>query len=476
MRQLKYHSYLIIFDEKTIGFQNRFRILAALHGTVKRNIPMKLLQGLVAAICLQALTANAGTVVENVRIWSENERTRVVLDLDRAVDHSIFTLRGPDRIVIDLKNSRLAEALESLPAGAGSVAGIRSGLRANGQLRVVLDLSQPVRSRSFTTGPNERYGDRIVIDLLQTGTLTPVRRAADARVRGRDIVVAIDPGHGGKDPGAVGKARTREKDVVLAISKALAARIDAEPGMRAVLIRDQDIYVDHRVRMDIARQRKADLFISVHADAVDNRGPRGASVYALSLRGASDEAARQLARRENASVGGVSLQNTDDALASVLIDLSQNAALSASLEVGQAVINELARVGKVHRNTVQQAGFIVLKSPDTPSILVETGFISNPTEEKNLRSQAYQSRLADAVMNGVRNYFYQNPPPDTRIAMEMRDRPEGTVRHVIARGDTLSEIAERYNVSPTAIRRANNLNNDRIRVGQTLAIPVLTGT
>ena len=437
---------------------------------------MKLLQGLVASLCLMALTATAGTTVENVRIWSENERTRVVLDLDQAVDHSIFTLRGPDRIVIDLKDSRLAGALENLPPGAGSVASIRSGLRANGQLRVVLDLVQPVRSRSFTTGPNERYGDRIVIDLQRTGTLTPVRRASEARVRGRDIVVAIDPGHGGHDPGAVGKGRTREKDVVLAISKALAARIDADPGMRAVLVRDKDVYVDHRIRMDIARAEKADLFVSVHADAVENRGPRGASVYALSLRGASDEAARQLARRENASVGGVSLENTDDALASVLIDLSQNAALSASLEVGQSVMNELARVGKVHRSTVQQAGFIVLKSPDTPSILVETGFISNPTEEKNLRSKTYQALLADAVLAGVRNYFYENPPPDTLIAMEMRKRPAGTVKHVIARGDTLSEIAERYNVSPIAIRRANKLNNDRIRIGQTLAIPVLTGS
>ena len=433
---------------------------------------MKLLQGLAASLCLMALTATAGTTVENVRIWSENERTRVVLDLDQAVDHSIFTLRGPDRIVIDLKDSRLAGALENLPAGAGSVASIRSGLRANGQLRVVLDLVQPVRSRSFTTGPNERYGDRIVIDLQRTGTLTPVRRASEARVRGRDIVVAIDPGHGGHDPGAVGKGRTREKDVVLAISKALAARIDADPGMRAVLVRDKDVYVDHRIRMDIARAEKADLFVSVHADAVENRGPRGASVYALSLRGASDEAARQLARRENASVGGVSLENTDDALASVLIDLSQNAALSASLEVGQSVMNELARVGKVHRSTVQQAGFIVLKSPDTPSILVETGFISNPTEEKNLRSKTYQALLADAVLAGVRNYFYENPPPDTLIAMEMRKRPAGTVKHVIARGDTLSEIADRYSVSLATLRRENRIRSDNhIRIGQVLVIP-----
>ncbi len=437
---------------------------------------MKLTKCLVVSLCLVALGAEAGTTVENVRIWSENERTRVVLDLDRPVDHNIFTLRGPDRIVIDLKDSRMSAALESLPAGSGSVATIRSGVRSNGQLRVVLDLAQPVRSRSFTTGPNERHGDRIVIDLLRTGSLAPVKRASEARVRGRDIVIAIDPGHGGKDPGAVGKARTREKDVVLAISRALADRINAEAGMRAILVRDRDIYLDHRRRMTIARNQKADLFISVHADAVADRGPRGASVYALSLRGASDEAARQLARRENASLGGVSLENTDDKLASVLIDLSQSAALSASLEVGQSVINELARVGKVHRSTVQQAGFLVLKSPDTPSILVETGFISNPTEEKNLKSRAHQARLADAVMNGVRRYFYENPPPDTLIAMEMRKRPSGTVKHVIARGDTLSEIAERYNVSTTQIRRANNLRNDRIRIGQTLAIPVLAGT
>ena len=437
---------------------------------------MKLLQSLVVSLCLVALGAEAGTTVENVRIWSENERTRVVLDLDRPVDHNIFTLRGPDRIVIDLKNSRMSDALRALPAGSGSVATIRSGLRANGQLRVVLDLAQPVRSRSFTTGPNERHGDRIVIDLQRTGSLTPVKRASEGRVQGRDIVIAIDPGHGGHDPGAVGKARTREKDVVLSISRTLAERINAETGMRAILVRHNDKYVDHWERMAIARRQKADLFISVHADAVEDRGPRGASVYALSLRGASDEAARQLARRENASLGGVSLENTDDKLASVLIDLSQNAALSASLEVGQSVINELARVGKVHRSTVQQAGFIVLKSPDTPSILVETGFISNPTEEKNLKSRAYQARLADAVLNGVRRYFYENPPPDTLIAMEMRKRPAGGVKHVIARGDTLSEIAERYNVSATQIRRANNLKNDRIRIGQTLAIPVLSGT
>ena len=432
----------------------------------------------VLAVCLTVLAfcAEAGTTVENVRIWHEDDRTRVVLDLDRPVAHNIFTLRAPDRLVIDLKDSRLSAGLKSLPAGTGSVRSVRSGVRADGQLRVVLDLTQSVRSRSFTTGPNDRYGDRLVIDLHRQGSLTPVKRASEARTPGRDIVIAIDPGHGGRDPGAVGKARTREKDVVLRISMTLAARINAEPGMKALLIRDRDTYIDHRRRIEIARRQKADLFISVHADAVDDRRPRGASVYALSLRGASDEAARQLARRENASLGGVSLEDTDDQLASVLIDLSQNAALSASLEVGQSVIGELAKVAHVHRRDVQQAGFIVLKSPDTPSILVETGFISNPAEERNLNNRNYQAKLAGAVLAGVRNYFYQNPPPDTRIAMDLRRRPAGQVKHVIARGDTISEIAERYNVSTTAIRRANNLRTDNIRIGQTLSIPVYSGT
>ena len=248
--------------------------------------------------------------------------------------------------------------------------------------------------------------------------------------------------------------------------------------MRAVLVRSGDYYVDHRRRMEIARKNKADLFISVHADAVDDRRANGASVYALSLKGASDEAARQLAERENASVrvGGVSLGDKDEVLASVLLDLSQSAALSASLDVGAKVIAELAGIGKVHRRTVQQAGFLVLKSPDMPSILVETAYISNPNEEKKLRDRKHQGRLADAILAGVRTYFYTNPPPDTRIAMEVRRQPARQVRHVIASGDTLSEIAERYNVSTSAIRAANKLSNDRIRVGQTLSIPVYSGT
>ena len=440
---------------------------------------MRISRFLVSSVLVLLCTAvQAGTTVENIRIWSDNGKTRVVLDLSQPAAHNIFTLRGPDRLVVDLKSSRLGTSLKSMPGGAGSVRAIRSAVRANGQLRVVLDLNEAVRSRSFTAGPNNKYGDRLVIDLQRSGSLHTVKTAAEAYHPGRDVVIAIDPGHGGHDPGAIGRGKTREKDVALQISRTLAARINSETGMKAVLVRNGDYYVDHRERMAIARRHNADLFISVHADAVDDRRANGASVYALSLKGASDEAARQLAERENAAVrvGGVSLEDKDEVLASVLLDLSQSAALSASLDVGSKVIGELARIGKVHRRTVQQAGFLVLKSPDMPSILVETAFISNPAEEQRLRDTRHQSRLADAILAGVRNYFYTNPPPDTRIAMEMRRVPAKQVRHVIARGDTLSEIAERYNVSTAAIRAANKLSSDSIRVGQTLSIPLYAGT
>ena len=431
-----------------------------------------------AIALISANCAVAATTVENIRLWAEDGRTRIVLDLSRPAQHNIFTLRGPDRLVIDLQDGRLSDTVKNLPDGSGSIRSIRTGVRANGQLRVVLDLLESVRSRSFTAGPNEKYGERIVIDLQRTGNLKTVKRASEGLVHGRDIVIAVDAGHGGHDPGAVGRGKTKEKTIALAVSKMLAQKINAEPGMKAILVRSNDRYIDHRERMEIARRGKADLFVSVHADAVDDRRANGASVYVLSTKGASDEAASRLAQRENSSnwIGGVSLADKDEVLASVLLDLSQSAALSASLDVGAAVIGELARVGKVHRRKVQQAGFLVLKSPDVPSILVETAYISNPDEERKLRNSAHQARLAGAILSGVRRYFYANPPPDTRIALNLKRKPAAQVSHVITRGDTLSEIAERYNVSMGAIRVANKLSTDRVRVGQKLQIPVYAGT
>jgi len=283
----------------------------------------------------------------------------------------------------------------------------------------------------------------------------------------RDVVIAIDAGHGGDDPGALGRHGTREKDVTLAIARKLAQVIDAEPGMKAVLVRKGDYYVGLRQRMGIARQNKADLFVSIHADAFRDPRVRGASVYTLSRRGASSEAARWLAESENASdlIGGVSLEDKDDVLASVLLDLSQTAAMEASADVAQRVFRQLRRFGPVHSNRVQQAGFMVLKSPDIPSILVETAFISNASEEQHLNNPAHQAELAQAIMSGIREYFQVSPPPGTLMASQAEHR------HVIEPGDTLSGIAQQYRVSLNSLRDINGLTSDQIRVGQTLLIP-----
>lgn len=427
-------------------------------------------------LLLLSAAAVAGSTVENVRIWSENNKTRVVLDLSRSVHHSIFTLRGPDRLVIDLKDSRLAKSLVAMPQGAGSVRAIRSAVRANGQLRVVLDLNAAVRSRTFTAGPNATYGDRLVIDLQDAGGISTVKRASEVYRPGRDIVIAIDAGHGGYDPGSSGR-RAKEKDIVLSVSKELARRINAEPGMRALLIRDRDVFINLKDRVDIAQRKDADLFISIHADAFGDSRANGASVFALNLDRADRVARETLSRRnrETVKVGDVSLNDKDPVLASVLYDLSQSAALSASNDVGNRVSKQLSRVAKMHSHKVREKSLAVLTSAEMPSILVETGFISNPTEEKKLRDKKYQARLANAILAGVRDYYYTNPPPDTQIAMDLKRQPARQVRYVVARGDTVSQIAERYNVRAADIRRANKLSSDKIRVGQTLSIPIFAG-
>ncbi len=430
----------------------------------------------IALLLTLTSAASAAATVENVRIWAENDKTRVVLDLSQSVTHNIFTLRGPDRLVIDLKDGRMARSLTAMPQGTGAVRSIRSAIRADGALRVVLDLQSGIRSRSFTTGPNAKYGDRLVIDLQSAGRLAPVKRASERYRPGRDVVIAIDPGHGGKDPGTSGR-RSREKDIVLAISKALADRINAEPGMRALLIRNRDVFVPHKDRVETAHRRDADLFISVHADGFGDKRANGASVFALNLDRANREARETLSRRhkQEVKVGDVSLNDKDPVLASVLYDLSQSAAMSASIEVGTHVSRELSRVAKMHSNKVREKSLAVLTSAEMPSILVETGFLTNPSDEKHLRDKGYRDRLASAILAGVRTYFYVNPPPDTRIAADLRRQPTRQVRHVISSGDTLSEIAERYNVSTAAIRAANKLSTDNIRVGQTLSIPIFSG-
>jgi N-acetylmuramoyl-L-alanine amidase len=411
--------------------------------------------------------------LQEIRLWASPDSTRVVLDLSAPVSYTVFRLADPERVVIDLE--QIGADATRLPAATvvGVVSGVRVAPRDNGGLRVVLDLTTKAEPKSFLTPPNETYGHRLVVDLGLAQALHPVKVANDGNGQ-RDVVVAIDAGHGGEDPGAVGKSGTREKDVALAVARRLADRINAEPGMRAVLTRTGDYFVPFRERIRRARTQQADLFVSVHADAFVNRSVRGSSVYVLSTRRASSEAARWLADRENAAdlIGGVSLDDKSDILASVLLDLSQNASISASREAATRVLEELDRVGQLKKSDVQHASLIVLTSPDVPSMLVETAYISNPEEERRLRDPEHQGRLAGAIHAGLRRYFRENPPPGSRIAMLAARERGQAMRHVVSPGETLVDIAARYAVSQDSLRRQNRLDGGQPAAGTILEIPV----
>jgi N-acetylmuramoyl-L-alanine amidase len=409
--------------------------------------------------------------IDGFRVWTDPDKTRAVLDLDSKVDYQVFTLDGPPRVVIDLRDTDLGQLPELVKEHAGVIDRVRHGRPDDGTLRIVLDLQSSSKIKSFMLDPTAEYGHRLVVDLFPQGSAsTPltVKQMVELSSPDRDVVVAIDAGHGGEDPGALGKNRTREKDVVLAIARELKRDIDGRRGMHAVLIRDGDYYIPLRDRFEKARRHRADLFLSVHADAFTRRDVSGSSVFVLSRRGASSEFARRLAASENNSdlVGGVTLSDKDDMLASVLLDLSQSATMEASHTLAESVLSSLRSVGKTHKSRVEHANFMVLKSPDVPSVLIETAFISNPSEEKRLRDPRWQRKLAGAVADGVQDYFYLSPPPGTWIAANRQP-----VRYRVVRGDTLGEIADRYRVSLYSLRRANGLDSDMIRVGTELLIP-----
>jgi N-acetylmuramoyl-L-alanine amidase len=377
---------------------------------------------------------SAAVSVKDIRLWSGPDSTRVVFDLSGPVDHTLLTLKDPDRIVVDITAAHLASSVRSMPDGRGFVKQLRAAIQRDGDYRVVIDLTEPANPRSFNVEPNGPYGHRLVVDLtpgvgsVASTAPTAVKSTEDAH--GREVIVAVDAGHGGPDSGAIGNRGTFEKNVTLAIAKRLAEIINREPGMRAVLTRDGDYFIPLRERIVRARKYQADMFVSVHADAYRDRSVAGSSVYVLSARGASDEATRWLAETENSSdlIGGVSLGDKDDVLASVLLDLSQGASMSASIDAAERVLHQLDRVGNVRRPAVQHAGFVVLKSPDIPSLLVETAFITNPGEENKLGSARHQQLLADAIHQGVREYFYANPPPGTQIAkLRLQNKGEAVV-------------------------------------------------
>ncbi|MDH5570427.1 MAG: N-acetylmuramoyl-L-alanine amidase [Gammaproteobacteria bacterium] len=415
-------------------------------------------------------TSLAEVDVKGVRLWPAPDNTRLVIDLDAPVEHNLFALKNPDRIVIDLKDSQFPGALPTFDYSESKIRNIRFAQQKNGQLRFVIDLTSAVQPKSFVLKPQGDYGNRLVVDLFHDDNETSsVKRKpyVPSYQDKRDIIIAIDAGHGGEDPGALGRRGTREKDVVLAIAKRLENLIKNEPGMTPLMIRSGDYYVGLKQRVRIARQKQADLFISIHADAFRNTKARGTSVFVLSERGASSEVASFLAESENRAdlIGGVSLDDKDDLLKMVLMDMVKNSTVEDSHDVAGRVLNNLRSVNHLHKDKIEQAAFRVLKAPDIPSILVETAFISNPQEERRLRSPNHQQKLAQAILSGVRSYFRSNPLPGTVLAQKPK-------QHTISSGETLSSIAEKYSVSIHAIKNTNGLNSNSLQIGDTLSIPV----
>lgn len=467
-----------------MGLGMRFRALVAVVGM------------LLTAVAVDAMAA---TKVNSVRLWRAPDNTRLVFDLSGTVQHSVFTLTAPDRLVIDINGAVLGAPLNVATANT-PITAMRSAQRTPTDLRVVIDLKKAVTPKSFVLPPNAQYGNRLVVDLFDNPAdaapapaptpsvatvpavpVTPTEPAIKlppAPAGKRDIIVVIDAGHGGEDPGASGSRGQREKDVVLAIARELQRQVNGMKGFRAELTRTGDYFIPLRGRTEIARKKGADLFVSIHADAAPSKAAFGASVFALSDRGATSETARWLADSENRSdliggAGNVSLDDKDRMLAGVLLDLSMTASLTSSLNVGQKVLSNIGRVTPLHKQRVEQAGFMVLKSPDIPSILVETGFISNANEASKLAAASHQQALARSISSGVRQFFQQNPPPGTYIAW-LRDSgkiAQGPRDHTVRPGETLAMLAVRYQVSAATLRSANNLQSDELKIGQHLNIP-----
>jgi len=426
------------------------------------------------AMLFAAWSALAGAAeLTGLSLSETGSDARAEFALSSPAEYKVFTLANPDRLVVDLHGSRLAAGYrEVLPSGP--VASVRTGSPSAGVLRVVFDLAAAVRPKTFLLTPAAGVGHRLVIELHADAAQSTAKTLQDVVPdTGRDVLIAVDAGHGGQDPGARGAKGTWEKQITLAVARELARQINAERGLKAILIRDGDQFIPLQQRYRKARDAQADLFVSIHADAFNKPSASGASVFVMSQRGASSEAARWLADRENAAdlVGGVTLDDKDNTLAKVLLDLSQSATMKASEDIAENVLVALKRVVKTHKPQVERANFVVLRSPDVPSLLVETAFISNPAEESKLNDPLHRQRLSAAILAGVRNYFNARPLPGTWLATQQaRQRAS---EHLVSRGDTLSGIANRHGVSVASLRQENRLQSDVLRIGQRLRIPAL---
>ena len=491
-------------------------------------------------LLLAPIFANAAQL-QDLKLLAMDGQTQAELTLSEKSSYKVFMLSNPERLVLDLPATAPSTSFK-LPGANGVISKVRSGQSSPGTLRVVFELSQSVQTKSRIEGsgantrlvielisPNVKATQNFEISQNATHikvseskvadikaamnavlTLDPVVEVKPAFIESteieqadikietkssarfpatktvqsvfgnsqRNLIIAIDAGHGGKDPGAIGPTGVKEKNITLATARELAKQINAEPGMKAFLVRDNDSFVVLQDRYMRARRAQADLFISIHADAALNGQANGSSVFVLSLKGASSQAARWLADKENAAdlVGGVSLYAKDRNLAAVLLDLSQSATMRVSEDVADEILGSLKDLGKAHKPTVEHANFVVLRSPDVPSMLIETGFITNPNEERKLSDPAHRERLASAVVSGIRDYFSEQAPPGTWFAaqQERSDNNARGMRYVVSRGETLSQIATRHGVPLGTILLANNKRNDDVRVGERLIIPSVT--
>ena len=445
--------------------------------------------------------------VKDVRIWQSPDKTRLVFDLTEPLEHKIFTLNKPDRVVIDLLAAKSLKNVAAIDVTGTNVKAIRSGKRNKKDLRIVLDVNQALSPKSFPLKPNKKYPyHRLVVDLENKravkAVVSPVKQIKPSHHNAkRNIIIAIDAGHGGEDPGAIGPGRIYEKRVVLAIARQLESLLKKEPGFQPFMVRTGDYYIGLRERTAKARKANADFFVSIHADAFKHPSAHGSSVFVLSERGATSEAARWLADKENESdlIGGVSLEDKEDHLAMTLLDLSMTAKRNSSVQIGSGILKQMGKVSRLHKKQVEEAAFVVLKAPDMPALLVETGFISNPGEAKKLSGRSYQKKMARAIFNGINQYFRSHPPRGTLLASKLAPtqnktsaqkkapaasswqsvsrsgkpyKPSSGHRtYVVRSGDTLSGIAVKNRVAMSKIRRLNKLKSDNVWVGQKLKIP-----
>ncbi|WP_286263406.1 N-acetylmuramoyl-L-alanine amidase [Thalassotalea atypica] len=409
--------------------------------------------------------------INGIRVWPAPENTRVVFDLTNKPQYSYFSLSSPERLVIDFKNSKNIVALKDLAKKDPRINRIRtSKAKTKGGSRIVLELADKYKLTVFPLAPAGQYGNRLVVDLHDNAKVIPKATVSVPKNKARDIIIGIDAGHGGEDPGSVGPKGTYEKRVTLAIAKKLQALINNEKGLKAEMIRKGDYYIPVGKRSEIARRKQVDFMVSIHADAFYTPQPRGASVWVVSNRRVESELAKWLRNREKNSEllgggGGVIKNTSDENLAITLADMSKEHTLEVSMSMAYKVQNQLKKITKMHKKTPQHGNFGVLKASDYPSILVETGFISNHQEERNLTSSVHQNKLAKAIFNGVKSYFSDRPPMDSYYAKVV------TKKHRVSKGESLSVLAQRYKVSVNKIKSANNLTNNTVVIGQTLKIP-----